>query len=109
MDFDIYRIIAATLYISRYPLAAAAIILCILLFRRGCNIGWLCLGVLFLEPFYYFAMRLIHGGRLLPYETIGGLTPDGANKLMLTWDFPTLYIFAVLGLFLLYRGARHEP
>jgi hypothetical protein len=106
MDFDIYRIIAATLYISRYPLAAAAIIFCILLFRRSRNAGWLCLGVLFTEPFFLFIVRLIHGRRLLPFETMGGVTPDGAQQITLAWDFPIVYLFAVLGLFLLHRGVR---
>lgn len=108
MHFDIYQATAAALYISRFILGAAAITLCILLFRHSRNTGWLFLGVLFIESFYLLAMRIIHGHRLLPYETTGGLTPEGAQEVTIRFEIPTLYIFAVVGLFLLYRRVRHE-
>src|SRR5262245_16279638 len=100
MQFDIYHVTAGALYISRFVLAAAAIALCILLFRRSSHVGWLFLGVLFVEPFYLLAARVIHGHRFFPYETRGGLTPDGAQEMTIRFEIPTLYIFAVIGLFL---------
>ena len=108
MHYDIYYITGATLYISRYALGAAAIALCILLFRHSRSVGWLFLGMLFIEPFYFLVARAIHGHRLFPFFTRGGLTPEGAQNVTIQFEFPSLYIFAVIGLFLLYRRAQLE-
>jgi hypothetical protein len=109
MNADIYRVSAATVYILRYPLAAAAITLCILLFRRSGNIGWLLLSVVYIDPFYLFVMRLIKGYRLLPYMTIRGpATIGGPANVTINFDFPVFLLFAVAGLYLLYRKGKQE-
>jgi hypothetical protein len=104
---DIYQFIAAALYISRFPLAAVAIALCIHLFRRTRNTGWLFLGVPFVEPFYYLAIRFARGRPLLQYQTMGPVR-GGVAQLTVRYDIPTLYVCAVVGLLLLARRAARE-
>ena len=108
MHFDIYRIFAATLYALRFPLAAIAIVLCVLLFRRSRSVGWLWLGVLFVEPFYHVSLRLIRGYRLLLYQSSDRVTADGALAVTIHWEFPIFYLFGFLGLYLLYRHTDDE-
>jgi hypothetical protein len=106
MPFVFYDIAAGAVYVSRFVLGAAAIALCVLLFRRSRNVGWLCLGVLFSEPFYLLALRIVQGRRIFPYVMSGGSTPGGAQELTIRFEIPILYILAVVGLFLLYRRAQ---
>jgi hypothetical protein len=113
---DTYEIVAAALYILRFPLAAVAIALCVFLFRRTRSVGWLFLSVLFVEPFWTLAIRFAHGRPLLQYRTMGPSTggsllavsqPSAAN-MTIHFDVPTFYICAVIGLFLLARGVKRE-
>ena len=107
MTAKIFQATAGTVYILRYPLAAAAIAFCILLFRRGRNVGWLLLGVMFIDPFYQLVLRVIRGPRLLPYMTIRGPTTfGGPANVTMNFDFPMFLVFGVAGLYLLYHKGK---
>jgi hypothetical protein len=107
MDFEIYTFISASLYISRLALAAAAIVLCVLLFGRTRCFGWLLLGVAFIEPLYMVVWRFAVGLPMLWFMS-PGIRPGGVPVAAINFNFPTLSIFAVAGLFLLYRKAKNE-
>jgi hypothetical protein len=108
MHFDIYTTTAAALCVSHLVFSAAAITLCILLFRCTKSIGWLFLAVGFIEPLYRVALRLARGLPPLWYSS-SRVGRDGVPTMVLNFDIPTLFIFAVVGLYLLYRRFRHEP
>jgi len=94
----------------RFPLDAAAIALCVLLFRRRRSLGWLLLGMMFVQPFYQFVLRLIKGYPLLPDMTISGPTTVGAPaNVNIRFDFPLFLVCAVAGLYLLYRKGKQDP
>jgi hypothetical protein len=103
---NLYEITAAMLALSHLVLAAIAMGLCVFLFRRSRNYGWLLLGVLFIQPWYFVAMRLAHGRPALAYRVVGGVTEGGAMQVTYRYDLPTLYVCAVVGLFLLACRAR---
>jgi hypothetical protein len=104
----IYEIIAILLAASRFVLAAAGIVLCVLLFRRARNFGWLLVGVVFLEPFYRLAIRMARGLPLLNHWSHGKGRGDGVAIIVLNYDFPLYEICAVLGLWLLLRRVQRE-
>ena len=97
--------IAIISHLLHYALAVVAAILCVRLFRRQRQFGWLLVGVVFLEPLLLLAMRAFRGRPLLSYETqtVGS---DGVLHITYRLDFPVLYILAVIGLFMLFREAR---
>jgi len=107
MSFDIYTFTAAILCVSHLALAATAIIFCILLYRRSRSFGWLFLAVSFIEPLYRVVIRVAQGLPALWYRS-STVRPDGLRTQTIRFDFPTLFIFAVIGLFILYRRVKHE-
>jgi lysylphosphatidylglycerol synthetase-like protein (DUF2156 family) len=107
MQFDIYTFTGAALCILHLVLAAAAIVFCVLLFRQSRSLGWLLLAVTFIEPFYRVVFRMIRGLSPLWYQSTRR-GADGVAILNIQFDIPILYVFAVVGLFLLYRRAKHE-
>lgn len=108
MYFEIENFIAASLYILRFPLAAVAIVFCVLLFRRSRNIGWLCIGVTYLYPFFYFVMRLVNGYHLHPWQTYRGSTAGGVPEVVISFELPLVYLLEALGLYLIYRKSKQE-
>ena len=107
MEFDIYTFTAAALCVAHLALALVAIILCVLLFRVTRSFGWLFLAVIFIEPLYLAIWRAGRGLSPLWYrsDTFG---PGGSPVEAIKFDFPTLFIFAVVGLLILYRRAKQE-
>ena len=101
------EIIAIISYLLHYVLAVVAVILCVKLFRRRCQFGWLLVGAVFLEPLALLVMRAFRGRPLLSYET-QTLGSDSVLHVNYRLDFPVLYILGVIGLFLLFRGTRHD-
>jgi uncharacterized membrane protein len=99
------EIIAIISHLLRYVLAVVAVILCVMLFRRQRQFGWLFVGAVFLEPLLLLVMRAFRGRPLLSYKT-QALGSDGVLHVNYQWDFPVLYILTVIGLFLLVREAR---
>ena len=97
--------IAAALFFSNYVLAAAAVALCIRLFRLHRQAGWLVLGVAFLAPFETSLLRLAHGMRLLTYRSVG-TDQYGVAQLTFNLQFPGFYLVAVTALIMLIRSAR---
>src|ERR1043166_4505569 len=108
VTYQFSLVIAATLCVLRFALAAAAIGFCISLFRRTHSVGWLFLGVVFIEPFYNLATRFAHGRPLLPYRTMGPGTGGAGGNITIHFDIPMLYVFALVGLLLLARRIRRE-
>jgi hypothetical protein len=108
MPYDFYTFTAAGFCVLYLALAIAAILLCVLIYHYSRSIGWLFLGVLFVEPLYRVAFRAVRGLPLLWYRTTSSVGPDGISTQTIRFDIPVLYIFAVVGLFLLYRRARRE-
>jgi hypothetical protein len=104
----LYEIFAIALAIFRFVLAGAAIVLCVMLFRRAHRIGWLLLAAMFVEPFCSLAVRAAHGRHLLVYRTWGPDTGDGTAHMILHYNISAEYICAVVGLYLLARGVRRE-
>jgi hypothetical protein len=96
--------IAIISHLLHYVLAVVAVILCVLLFWRQHQLGWLLVGAVFLEPLILLAIRAYRGRPLLSYKT-QALGSDGVLHINYQWDFPVLYILAVIGLFLLVREA----
>ena len=94
-------------HLLRYVLALVAVLFCVALFRRQGACGWLFVGVVFLEPFVFLLMRAIRGRPLLAYKTVSA-SPDGVIDVSYRVDFPFFYIAAVVGLFMLMRGAREK-
>lgn len=107
MPDDFYIFIAAGCCILYLVLAVAAISLCVVLYRHSQNIGWLFLGVVFVQPLLRVISRLTHGLPVLWYQTSSSVGPDGIITQRIQYDIPVLYTFAVVGLFFLYRRARH--
>jgi hypothetical protein len=107
VNSNIYTIIAAALCITHLILAAAAITFCILLFRCTKNIGWLFLSVGFIEPFYTVAWRVAWGLNPLWYSS-HSIGRDGVPIEHLNFDVPVMFIFSVIGVYLLYRRFRHD-
>lgn len=91
-----------------FAIAAAAVILCVYLFRHNRQPGWLLLAAVFLEPFALLAMRAARGGPLLHYATTAPepVGPEGALQITLKFEFPAFYIIALIGLILLVRETR---
>ena len=98
--------LAILLALSRYVLAIASVILCVLLFRHYRHWGWLVLGVSLLDPFVHLLIRLVQDRPLLVYRSTGQ-TVDGMATLSYRWEFPYYWILTVLGLFLLWRATRN--
>jgi hypothetical protein len=101
------ELIAIISNLLRYFLALAALVFCVMLFRHYRKIGWLLVGAVFLEPVVQLALRAAQGWPLLPYKRIVPST-DNLLHVEYTWDFPILYLLAVVGLFLLVRKIRDE-
>ena len=97
------EVTAASLCVLNYILAAVALGLCVSLFRKAKSVGWLFLGLLFIEPFYFLVLRALHGRHLLQYKTYSYPQP-GTMEVHLNYDAPLLYISAVIGLLLLRRA-----
>jgi hypothetical protein len=97
--------IAIVSRLSTYLFALLAVILCIVLFRRQRQFGWLLVSVVFIQPFYALLMRAVHGQPLLTYKLVG-VAPDGHQTVNV--DFPFFYIVAIIGLYLLVQKTRHE-
>lgn len=102
------EIIAITTQLSRYLFAALAVALCIMLFRRERQFGWLLVSVAFIPSFYALLMRAIHGRPLLTYMS-SGTSPEGFARIGYRVDFPIFYLVAIIGLYLLVQQKRHEP
>jgi hypothetical protein len=94
-------------HLLHYVLAVVAVYLCVTLYRRHRQCGWLLVSAVFLEPFVLMLMRAVRGRPLLRYSTSGPAV-DGADQLTYNVDFPVLYILAVVGLFMLVREVRRE-
>ena len=98
-------IIAIISHLVHYALAILAMILCVTLFLRQHQVGWLLVGAVFVEPLLLLVMRAFRGHPLFSYKT-QALGSDGILHVNYQMDFPVLYILAVVGLFLLVRGHR---
>jgi hypothetical protein len=96
------EIIAIISHLLRYVLAVTGIILCVILFRRRRQCGWLLIGAIFLEALVPLVGRVLHGSPLLFYktQTVGS---DGVAQINYRFDFPICYILAVIGLYLIFR------
>src|SRR5450432_2386791 len=101
------EVIAVISHLAHYILAAVAIVLCVILYRRQRKCGWLLVGTVFREPFVLLVMRAIHGRPLFSYKT-QSLGSDGVLHINYQWDFPVLYVLAVIGLYLLVRDMNHD-
>ena len=99
--------VALISHLLRYVLAIVAILFCVALFRRQRACGWLLVGVVFLEPFVFLFMRAMRGRPWLAYKSVSA-SPDGVMEVSYRLDFPFFYIAAVVGLFMLMRGAREK-
>ena len=102
------EIIAIISQLSYYIFGALAVVLCVVLFRRQRQFGWLLVSVAFIQPFYALLMRAIHGRPLLTYMTVGR-SPEGFQQISYRIEFPVFYIVAIIGLYLLVQKTRHEP
>ena|SRR5690242_1807905 len=89
-------------------LAILAIVFCVILYRHYRHVAWLILGAAYLEPFWYLAMRAVHGRPLLYYMSVG-TGPDGSTAIHYRITFPFFYIVTAIGLFLLVQHARRKP
>ena len=83
-------------------LAIVALILCVKLFCRHRQIGWLLIIPIFVAPLYMLIVHALKGEPLIYYRS-ERLLPDGALQVSYKWDLPVFYFISVIGLFLLAR------
>lgn len=99
------EITALTFDLLHYLLTIVAGSLCLALFRRNRQWGWLLMSVAFLQPVGFLITRAVLGHPMLTYKfsTVGA---DGLPSEIYRVDFPLLEMLAVIGLVLLVRSAR---
>lgn len=92
-------------HLLHYVLAVIAVTICLRLYRPQRQWGWLFLSAIFLEPFVLLVMRVLNGRPLMPYKVVN----HGADLIMnvtYRYNFPFLYLLALVGLVLLFRQTR---
>lgn len=91
--------VAILLAVFHNILAVVAFALCLKLFRRHRQMGWVLVGAVFLEPLYVLLVHAINGEPLLYYQS--ETVHNGVLIVRYKFDFPVLYILSVIGLFML--------
>ncbi|MDD5141540.1 MAG: hypothetical protein PHY43_14925 [Verrucomicrobiales bacterium] len=99
--------IAAILFYSRFVLAVVVMGLCIMLFRRYRQVGWLVLAAAFLEPFIHVLMSAVQGKPLLTYRALGSVV-NGAMQVKYRLELPVFYVVVATALLLLLWEVRHR-
>ncbi len=94
------ELVAVTLCLAEYALAAMAVGLAVIHFRRCRRPGWLLLAAAFSSPFATLLLRAAHGQPLFRYKIIGPVV-SGAVQVTYRWEIPNFYLLVVIGLLLL--------
>lgn len=105
--YNLTQFVAIALHLSRYVLALAGFVLCVLLFRTQRHVGWLVLAITFTDTFWMGLLRVVQGRPFLAYQT-HGVSPDGLATLTTRMELPVTTFLSVLGLYLLLRAFRRE-
>jgi hypothetical protein len=97
------HIIFFLLDVSRFPLELLGIYLCVILFRRNRQWGWLLLSGVFLTTFFNLGVNMLLHDQPFPLRYKKVSYEEGLMVQSISYRIPVWQLFAVSGLFLIAR------